>query len=153
MKERFKLSLSGIWLLTSLFSMILPVLMPSSADSHNFAQNVIGTATVTMFILSFPFSLFGLPAMYIASYVLGVEPNSIEGLYLNLFLLFVFGLVQWFWIVPRLGRTDSQLQMLNLPSKISEIWLFEAKAVKDTQFWDSHGQTPLERVFRERDSE
>src|SRR5689334_22979721 len=109
MREKFKLSLSGLWLLVSIFSLLLPVFMPSSANASNFAENAIGTASVSMFILSFPSSLFGLPVMFFAKIVLDVNPTSIEGMYLNLFLLFVFGLVQWFWIVPRVLRSEPRL--------------------------------------------
>jgi len=152
MKEKFKLSLSGLWLLVSIFSLLLPVFMPSSANASNFAENALGTASVSMFILSFPSSLFGLPAMFFAGAVLDVNPNSIEGMYLNLFLLFVFGLVQWFWIVPRILRNEPRFQMLNLFGAKSEIQLLEAKAANNIPFCDSDGRTPLERVFEEKDT-
>ncbi len=153
MKEKFKLSLSGIWLLAALFSIILPILLPSSYETpHNFVENVIGTATASMFILSFPLSLFGLPAMFFASYALGVNPNSMEGMYLNLFLLLVFGLVQWFWIVPRLLRNEPRFQMLNLLDKKSEAQLPSADMTNNIPFFDSAGRTPMERVFQEKDS-
>ncbi|HVE56769.1 MAG TPA: hypothetical protein VNB22_08070 [Pyrinomonadaceae bacterium] len=152
MKEKVKLSLSGLWLLVSVFSLLLPVFMPSSANASNFAENAIGTASVSMFILSFPSSLFGLPAMYFAGIVLDVNPNSIEGMYLNLFLLFVFGLVQWFWIVPRVLRNEPRFQMLNLFGAKSEIQLLEAKAANNIPFCDSDGRTPIERVFQEKDT-
>ena len=153
MKEKFKLSLSGLWLLVSVFSMLLPVFMPSSVNASNFVENAIGTASVTMFILSFPASLFGLPAMFFARIALDVNPNSMEGMYLNLFLLFVFGLVQWFWIVPRVWRNEPRLSMLNLFGEKSEIQLLEAKAANNIPFCDSDGRTPLERVFQEKDKQ
>ena len=153
MKERFKLSLSGIWLLTGIISMLLPIFLPSSANPHNFVQNVIGTSTVTMFILSFPSSLFGLPVMFFAGHVLQVNPNTMEGMYLNLFLLFVLGLVQWFWIVPRVWRNEPRLQMLNLPGVKSEIQLLEIAPANNADFCDSEGRTRLEKVFQEKDSD
>ena len=152
MKEKFKLSLSGLWLLVSVFSMLLPVFMPSSVNASNFVENAIGTASVTMFILSFPASLFGLPAMFFARIALDVNPNSIEGMYLNLFLLFVFGLVQWFWIVPRVWRNEPRLNMLNLFGEKSDIQFLEAKAANNIPFCDSDGRTPLERVFQEKET-
>ena len=151
MKEKFKLSLSGLWLFVSVFSMLLPVFMPSSVNASNFVENAIGTASVTMFILSFPASLFGLPVMFFAKIALDVNPNSIEGMYLNLFLLFVFGLVQWFWIVPRVWRNEPRLNMLSLFGEKSEIQLLEAKATNYIPFCDSDGRTPIERVFQEKD--
>ncbi len=152
MKEKFKLSLSRIWLLVSIFSLILPVFMPSSANASNFAENAVGTASVSMFILSFPASLFGLPAIFFAGIVLDINPNSIEGMYLNLFLLFVFGLVQWFWIVPRVLRNEPRLQRLDLFGGESELRPLPAKTDNNIPFCDVDGRTPLERVFEEKDA-
>lgn len=147
MTERFKLSLSGMWLLVSLFSLLLPVFLPSNAFSANPTENVIGTATATMFILSFPSSLFGIPFLMIVGYALGVDPNSIQGMYLNVFLLFVLGLVQWFWIVPRVWRRDPDVQMLNLP--VTSVGKALREATVETQFEDfnTRERTPVERVI------
>ena len=153
MKERFKLSLWQIWLLISVFSLLLPVFLPSSANPQNFLENIIGTVTVTMFILSFPSSLFGLPVMFFAQIALDVNPNTMQGMYLNLFLLFVLGSVQWFWIVPRLLRSEPRLQMLNLLGAKSEPQLSAVKFDGNVEFWDSQGRTPVERIIREKDSE
>ena len=152
MKERFKLSLSQIWMLITAAALILPFFLPSSANPQHFLENVIGTVTVTMFILSFPISLFGLPIMFFASYVLGVDPNTIGGMYLNVFLLCVLGYVQWFWILPRILRNEPQFQMLNLFGVNPEMQLLEAKAINNIPF-DSDGRTPLERVLQNKDSE
>ena len=153
MKERFKLSLGGLWLLTSLCSLILPVFIPTYPNPHTIVQNVIGTTTVTMFILSFPSSLFGIPILFFTQITLGVDPNSIGGMYLNLFLLFVLGLVQWFWIVPRIWRRNgSKIQALNLPRN-PQILLSEAKSENPFNLFDSHSRTPLERVFQDKDSD
>lgn len=147
MTERFKLSLSGMWLLVSLFSLLLPVFLSSNAFSTNPTENVIGTATATMFILSFPSSLFGIPLLLVVGYALGVDPNSIQGMYLNVFLLFVLGLVQWFWIVPRVWRSGPDVQVLNLPVSPNNEALPEASF--DTQFesFNDRERTPVERVI------
>ena len=151
MFENSKLSLSRIWLMISAFALALPVFLPSSANPQNFLENVIGTVTFTMFILSFPISLFGLPVIYFVNQVLGVNPNTIGGMYLNVFLLCMLGYVQWFWIVPRVIRNEPQLQMLNLFGK-PEMQLLEAKAMNNISF-DAEGRTPLERVLQNRDSD
>lgn len=153
MKEYFNLSLKKIWLLISVFSLILPIFMPSSANPQNFLANVIGTVTVTLFILAFPSSLFGLPVLSFVGVALELNPNSIESLYLNLFLLFVLGFVQWFWIVPRLLINEPRFQMLNIPGGKSEIQFSEAVVPNNPQSWDSQGKTRLEKVFKEKDSE
>jgi hypothetical protein len=151
MTERFKLSLSGMWLIVSLFSLLLPVFLPSNAFSGNPAADVIGTATATMFILSFPSSLFGVPLLVVVDYVLSVDPNSIQGMYVNLFVLFVLGLVQWFWIVPRVWRREPDVQMLNLPIASSLGQLAEAPANADFDAFASRESTPVDRLINEDD--
>lgn len=143
MTERFKLSLSGMWLLVSFFALILPIFLPSYADASNLTANSIGASTATMFVLSFPSSLFGLPLMFIANYVLGVEPNSMQGMYVNLLMLFVLGLVQWFWIVPRVWSHDADLQTIELPLGGSLLTRTESRELDDFEFFASKGQTPL----------
>ncbi len=153
MKERFNLSLSSLWFLISAAALMLPVFLPSSANPQNFLENIIGTATVTMFILSFPSSLFGLPVMFFAQIALDVDPNTMQGMYLNLFLLFAFGSVQWFWIVPRLLRNEPRIQMLNLLGAKSELQLSAVKFDGNIESYDSQGRTPVERIIHEKDSE
>jgi hypothetical protein len=150
MKERFKLILWQLWLLISMFSLLLPVFLPSSANPQNFLENVIGTVMVTMFILSFPSSLFGLPVMFFAQLALDVNPNTMQGMYLNLFLLFVLGSVQWFWILPRVLRNEPRLQMLNLLGAESEPQLSALK-FDNIASCDSQGQTPVERIIYGKD--
>lgn len=149
MTERFKLSLSGMWLLVSLFSLLFPIFLPSVTDSSNPAVNVIGTATATMFILSFPSSLFGIPLLAVVDYALGIDPNSIQGMYVNLFMLFILGLVQWFWIVPRVWRREPDVQVLNLPVSFKTL----SQPSVDTQFeiLDARDRTPVERLINEDD--
>lgn len=152
MKEQFKLSIKQTWLLISFFSLMLPIFMPSSINPQHFFENVIGTVTVTMFILSFPCSLFGLPILLFAQGIMDVNPNSIQVIYLNLFLFFILGLVQWFWIVPRVLRNESSFQALNLLSGKLSAKLSEAKVNNEVESWDFNGQTPLERIIKEKDS-
>ena len=147
MKERYRLSLSQVWVLISSFCLLLPVFMPSSADPQHFFENVMGTVTVTMFILSFPMSLIGLPVMFMTGAILEIDPTSIEGMYLNLTLMFVFGIVQWFWIVPRFLANNTTFQTLNLLSAGPEVLLAEAKMEGRVDFYDARGRTPLERVI------
>ncbi|MBC7898993.1 MAG: hypothetical protein H7070_02980 [Saprospiraceae bacterium] len=151
MNERFKLSLSGMWLLVSLFALILPIFLPSTVDTPSLAANSIGTATTTMFILSFPSSLFGIPLLFMADYVLNVQPNSMQGMYVNLTLLFVLGIVQWFWIVPRVWKNEPEIQLLTFSVGGSRVLLPESKASDDFEFFASRDKTPLERVLNDND--
>ena len=111
---KFKLSLKQIWLAAGIFSLILPVFLPSEADSSNVFLNIVGVVNIVMFILSFPCSLFGLPVVFFAWYALGMNPNSIEGAYLNTILFFVLGAVQWFWIARFWSPTEPILQKINI---------------------------------------
>jgi hypothetical protein len=148
MTERFKTSLLWMWLLVSAVSMVLPIFLPSVGSSVNPAANVIGTATATMFILSFPSGLFGIPLLIFTDYALGVDPNSIQGMYVNLFLLFVLGSVQWFWIVPRVWRNDPAIQMLAIPASPTTDHL-PGQRVESAAAFGSRDLTPLERVISE----
>ena len=152
MSEYLKLNFARIWLLVGAISLILPVFLPSSPHPQNFLQNIIGTTTVTMFILSFPSSLFGIPLMFVVQAALGVDANTIGGMYLNLFLMFVLGLVQWFWIVPRLMRRNKDVQILGLDQETATPPLISEKIVIDPDFFDSKSRTPLERAIGDDDA-
>lgn len=149
---KFKLSLKQIWLAVGIFSLILPIFLPSAEGSGNFVLNLIGIVNIVMFILSFPCSFFGLPIVFFAWYVLEINPLSIEGAYLNTILFFVLGLVQWFWIARFWYPTETPFQKLNLLGVNSEMQLSEAAAINNVQYSDPEGRSPIERVFRDKDS-
>ena len=149
MSDYIKLNLGRIWLFVGGVSLLLPVFLPSSAHPQNFLQNIIGTTTVTMFILSFPSSLFGIPLMFFAQAALGVDANTIGGMYLNLFLMFVLGLVQWFWIFPRLVRMNKEVQTLELDQEVIVPLLPGEKNTVGPEIFDSRSRTPLERVIND----
>ena len=150
MKEEFKLNLSPIWLLISVIALTLPVLLPSFSNPQYFYQDVIGTVTLAMNVLSFPFGLLALPVMYLAELFLNVNPNMIGGKYINVFLLCLLGYVQWFWIVPRLLQSESRAKAQNLFGRESNLKLSEA-VINSADFCDSKGRTPVERVIHEKD--
>ena len=152
MRSNLKFTLGGAWLLVCSIVLLLPIFIPTSANPQSFIQNVIGFSTVSIFVLSFPISLFGMPLLYVSQVILGVDPDSIGGMYLNLFLLFVLGLVQWFWIVPNVFRRESGLQLLELPRN-PKFCIAEPKSSSPFDFFDSESRTPLERVFQEKDME
>lgn len=153
MNQYLKLNLRALWLMTACVSLALPVFLPSSANPHNFLANVIGTATATMFILSFPASLLGLPLLYFVQVILGFDPNTIGGMYLNLWLLFVLGLVQWFWIMPRVLGKGQKFQTLDLSQGPSEILLTEARSEAHFGFYDRESRTPVERVIKDEEAD
>ncbi len=153
MKKPFELNLSPIWLLISALALTLPVFLPSSVNPQFFFQDIIGTVTAAMYILSFPFGLLALPLMFLAKLFLGVNPQTIGGMYINVFLLCVLGYVQWFWLVPRFLRSESRFQILNLLGGKPDLKLSEAAASSNAEFCDSQGRTPVERIIHEKDSE
>jgi hypothetical protein len=149
MLERLKISLSGMWLFVCVFTLLIPVFLPSFAGSANPATNVIGAATASMFILTFPSSLFGLPLLVFAGSILGVDPNSISGMYLNLFVMFVLGLVQWFWLVPRVLKWDTKVQVLNIPVDNSHLPPQTLVPADIFRPFDERDRTPIERIIRD----
>jgi len=153
MKKLFELNLSPLWLLISAAALTLPVFLPSAAHPQYFFQDIIGTVTTSMYILSFPAGLLALPVMFLAKLFLGVNPNTIGGMYVNVFLLCVLGYAQWFWLVPRFLRSELRFQMLNLLVGKSDLKLSEAAAGNNAEFCDSQGRTLVERIIHEKDSE
>ena len=101
-----------------------------------------------MFILSFPSSLFGAPLLLFVNTSLGFHTHTIEGMYVNLLILFGLGLVQWFWIVPRIWRNSPSFQTIEIPTGFPTHGL---KPIPDEIFsvYDKEGETPVERVIRD----
>jgi len=148
MKGRWVSNLKLMWLMVSSLCLVLPVFLPSNPYPQSFSENPLGTATITMFVLSFPSSLFALPAMLFVNISFGFGPDSVAGMYLNILVLFALGYVQWFWIVPRFFRKGSKdLQILELNPGRSA--LGEARLEVDFRFFDSNSRSPLERVIDE----
>jgi hypothetical protein len=116
MQMKFKVSLRQIWLAVGLFSLLLPVFLPSEAGSGHPLLNVVGLVNIVMLVLSFPCSLFGLPVVFFAWYALDMKPHSVEGAYLNTILFFLLGAVQWFWIARFWSPTEPVLQKIDLTS-------------------------------------
>jgi hypothetical protein len=139
-----------MWLFISVFTILLPVFIPS-ASSSNPATNAIGVATAAMFILSFPSSLFGLVAMMFVNIIFSMNVNSIEGLYVNLLVMFTLGLVQWFWIVPRIWNRDPAFQTVEIGAGwLPPQALPRAVPVETFHRFNADGRTPIECVIDER---
>ena len=117
MRERVVSKLSSVWMATAVISLILPVFLPSYPDSRYQMQNVIGATMITMFALSFPSSLLALPLLLFAQIALGLDPNTISGMYFIVVSFFVIGLAQWFFIVPWVMRTGSDVEILGLSDR------------------------------------
>ena len=147
MSEYLRQNLRALWIMVALLSLVLPVFVPSFPNSHSFFPSVIGMGTVSMFILSFPSSLFALPAMSFVQATFGFDPNTIGGMYLNLVLMFALGFVQWFLIFPRVWRNKPGVQSLGLPRRAEEILLTETAADRNFGFYDRRSRSPLERAI------
>lgn len=142
MSEKNRWLLGGFWLIASLSALLIPVFVPSYP--YGFLPNVMEVATSTMFILSFPCSLFALPFLLAADNILGVDPISISGMYTHLSMLFVIGAVQWFWIVPRIWFKQPVIE--SLKESIEQL-----EPAKEVEFhrYSSRERTPVERILDE----
>jgi hypothetical protein len=145
--SRFLLVLAGIWLAIGLLSVTVPVFVPSYPGQ---IVNPIEAATTTMFALSFPSSLFAVPVGYLADLALGIDPGSIGGQYVNILVFFAFGLLQWFWVVPRLRNRSFQMRAAELPA-VGPLSLDDPVPADARDFTDANAKTPLERVIDEDD--
>ena len=69
-------------------------------------------------------------------------------MYLNIFMMFILGLFQWFWIVPRVWRRDADVQVLDLPVSFENAHtpLFQPAHIFSA--YDEIDQTPVERIIR-----
>jgi len=148
MMERYWSRLRMPWLFVSLLCLIAPVFLPSAPYPRDFLDDAMGTATVIMFVLSFPISLLATPVIFFVGIGLGLRPYSIQAAYMNLFLLFALGAIQWFWIIPRVNRKDNgDLQILDLHAPATPAALGEAHLGTDFPFFDRESRTPVERVI------
>ena len=119
MEKRFKSSLRKIWLVVGILSMVV-LFLPPIGDSQIYVKNTILGLNALMFLLSLPCSLFAVPVVVAAAYYLDMYPTSRQGVTLMTILLFVIGLMQWFWISRFWSPTEPALQMLNLPGTNTE---------------------------------
>ena len=142
--SKFGLGFAGIWLAIGLLSVTVPVFVPSYPGQ---ILNPVEAAT-TMFVLSFPSSLLAVPAGYIANLLLGIDPGTIGGRYVNILAFFAFGLVQWFLVVPWLRKRNFRVQAAELPAD-GPLSLNDSIMADSREFVDSDTKTPLERVIDE----
>lgn len=78
MKRRIRSNLKLMWLMVSSLCLVLPIFLPSTSHPQNFSENPLGTATITMLVLSLPASLFALPAMIFVNISFGFGPDSLH---------------------------------------------------------------------------
>jgi hypothetical protein len=142
--KRFKLSLGGLWLIASISTLLYPVFFPTYSHASGFSGNAIAASSLTMFVLAFPSSVIATPLIFMVYVLLGVTRYSIDNAYMTVVLLFFVGLVQWFWIVPRILWRPAFMQKLELGDAAGNRRLF----ARDLNIWvDAQGSTPLERVL------
>ena len=149
MIDRLKLSLSGVWMIASLSALMMPVFLPSFTGAHGFKGNAIAVSAVTMFILSFPSSVVATPLIILIDAVLDLTDSSIAVAYMHLIMLFVVGLFQWFWAVPRLFGRRTVVEGIDLQDSAVNPHLFARDRKPGSAWVDAKGTTPLERVLRE----
>ncbi len=126
----YKISFKQAWLAISVLMLELPVFFPSYSNPETIFQSAIGIASVSMFFLSFPMSLIGVPLGFFISKLLGIDPASIGGMYLSLLVLFVMGFVQWFLIAPWLLKGKSLFGWLYPAGVKPKVLLAEARSCR-----------------------
>lgn len=130
------------WLFLSISTLLAPVFIPSLPGS-----NVIGYATAMMVLLSFPSSLFAAPLMIFIGITLGFPPNTLEGMFVNLVLLFCLGVAQWYWIVPRVFGSASNLQTIGVEANGSPASFPHPVPEEIVRPFDADGRSPVERMI------
>lgn len=123
MKKNFKLSLRQIWLVIGVFSMIL-LFLPRADGWQDFMKIMLLALNALMFILSLPCSLFAVPVVIASAYYLDMHPTSPAGMTLSTILLFLIGLMQWFWIARFWSPAEPPFQMLGLLGEKSDMTAF-----------------------------
>jgi hypothetical protein len=146
MKTNHFLFLRKLWLFTSLAFVLLPIYYSATGNNGDLREN-IGLIVFAVFILSFPFSFFGLPFIIFFVISLRNQMSLPAGGYLTLLLFFACGLIQWYWALPNFASNRPEIQTLNLPDGKLAVALGEARA----HAFDCEGRTPLERVIHETD--
>ena len=146
MKDNLKIALTGFWLMLSSACVVLPVFVPSDVYSANPFANVVGTSAVTMFILSFPSSLLGLPISMLIQSAIAVGQYSLMGLWINSLVFFGLGICQWFWAVPRLRIYLAQARAAEADITSSPAIGKIAHGTR-VQAFDEGELSPVERVF------
>ncbi|HTH37268.1 MAG TPA: hypothetical protein VL572_04840 [Pyrinomonadaceae bacterium] len=141
-----KIALTGFWLMLSSACVVLPVFVPSNVFSSEPFANVVGTSAVTMFILSFPASLLGLPISMLLQSAFALGQYSLMGLYVNTLVFFALGLCQWFWAVPTLQAFTAEARAAREESSETRVGEISGMAMPA---FDDDELSPVERVFDE----
>lgn len=149
MSDNVKVALTGLWLMLSSACVVLPVFVPSNVYSGDPFANVVGTSAVTMFVLSFPSSLLGLPISMVVQSATGVGQYSLMGLWINTLVFFGLGVCQWFWALPGLRIYTAQARAAEAHSDSSN----SVREIARGTAFEALGEderSPLERIFDER---
>lgn len=144
--KRLKLSIGGVWLIAGISTLLFPVFFPTYSHASGLNGNAMAAAIFSMFVLSFPSSVIATPLIIMVYALLGITRYSIDERYLTVVIFFFVGLVQWFWIIPRILWRPVSFQDLDLAEAAGNTRLF----ARDLTVWlDHEGATPLERVMDE----
>lgn len=110
-----RFNLKKMWLAVGIISLVLLVFHWFGFYLEKLTDSIL-VLNVLAFLLSLPCSLFVIPVWIASSYYLALSPISSEGIYLNTFVLFAVGALQWFLIVRFWSPTEPVMQMLDLPN-------------------------------------
>jgi hypothetical protein len=89
--------------------------------------------------------------MALVKTILAVDSNAIGGIYLQMIIFFALGFVQWFWLAPKIWKKNSEAQspLMQFATANSQLQTADLNNFQTADF-DTEGQTPFERVIREK---
>jgi hypothetical protein len=147
--DNVKIALTGFWLMLSSACVVLPVFVPSNVYAGDPFGNVVGASAATMFVLSFPASLLGIPISMLIQSAMNVGQYSSMGLWVNTLVFLALGVCQWFWAVPRLRAFTAQAGPADADAYSTKPTRQISSGTGVAAF-DEDELSPVERVFDER---
>lgn len=108
-----KFFLKNIWLAVGVTSLVLLGFHWFEFAPENLLKAIIIFNAIT-FLLSLPCSLITLPVFIASNHYLEMSPFSSDGIYLNTILLFLVGIMQWYWLINFWSPSEKPFQQLDL---------------------------------------
>lgn len=114
MYERLESNLKRFWLLMSVVSLALPLVLNSlGAASADYAK-AVETAVIVLFALTFPSSFFAIPLLALFKMILEIDVSETFGAYLYIVLLNIIGYVQYYRLLPTFFGKAEPLKMVSI---------------------------------------
>ena len=107
-----KSNLKYVWLAFAALAAALTISLWLGYDAANLRTAIYALEALMLFA-SLPCSLFAVLVVWLANEYLGVNPLSVEGIYIATIFLLVVGAMQWFWIARFWSPSEVMFQNLN----------------------------------------